>query len=258
MLNTRDIEGFDTRRREIPAEIAVSKRRPWILLYIFVILLIAILLNFLMWLPIPTFGTLRAEHWLGFWGSYLGGALGCLPAIAALVENRRESQLQHEEAERDRHFSRLPMIDCEVERITSDTFWDPDTITAVMSITPGRPSFRWRGISPSYVTNLCKENTVFLLRLNNIGFGPALDLKTTFLSNEPFSIGTLQEQHAFQLLVSIPPEMLDGRTGLDLYHQLKVSFKDILEWRYSQRQAFRILEDKVIFSPISSPEHTEA
>ena len=237
-----------------------SPKKPpsWILLYIAVILLIALLLNFLMWLPIPTFGALRAEHWLGFWGSYLGGALGCLPAIAALAENRQESRRQHEETERDRHFSRLPMIDCAVDRISSDTFLNPDAITAVMSITPEKPYFYWTGISLPFVMDLRKENALFLLRLNNIGFGPALDLKITFLSNEPFSIGTLQEKHTFQLLVSIPPKMLEGRIGLDISHQLEVSFKDILEWRYSQHQEFRILKDKSRYSPISSPEHIKA
>ena len=258
MLNTRDIEGFDTRRREVLAKIAALEKYSWIFRYIVAILFVALLLNFLMWLPIPTFGTLRAEHWLGFWGSYLGGALGCLPAIAALVENRKESRRLHEETERDRHFSRLPMIDGAVERISSDTFFDPNSVDAVMSITYEGTSFRWKAISLPYVMDLQKENTVFLLRMNNIGFGPALDLNITFLSNAPFSIGTLQEQHTFQLLVSIPPEMLEGRIGNHIVHQLAVSFKDILEWRYVQHQEFRILEKKAIFSPISSPTHTNS
>lgn len=177
------------------------------------------------------------------------------PAIAALVENRRESQRQHEEAERDRHFSRLPMIDCAVERIPADTFLDPDTITAVMSITTQKPEFRWKGFSLPYLMDLRKENALFLLRLENIGFGPALDLKITCLSDFPFSIGTLQEQHPFRLLVTIPPEMLEGHTGLDFSHWVEISFKDILEWRYVQHQEFRILEKKALYSPISSPEH---
>lgn len=227
----------------------------WFLLYIAAVLAVALLLNFLMWLPIPTFGSLGAEHWLGFWGSYLGGALGCLPAIAALVENRRESKRQHEETERDRHFSRLPMIDSAIERISYISSLDPGTITAVMEIDPGTVSFRWKACDRAYLESLSWEKALFLLDLENIGFGPALDLSVRFLCDTDFSIGTLQEHQSFRLLVAISPEMVEPYIDHGAQLQAEFSFKDILEWRYAQSQEFHILPDKAIFSPISSPEH---
>lgn len=64
----------------------------WIILYVVAILLVACAVNGLMYLAVPTLPDLNAPTWLTFWGSYLGGAIGCLPALAALYDNRREAR----------------------------------------------------------------------------------------------------------------------------------------------------------------------
>ena len=52
----------------------------WIILYVVVILLVACAVNGLMYLAVPTSPGLTAPSWLDFWGGYLGGAIGCVPA----------------------------------------------------------------------------------------------------------------------------------------------------------------------------------
>ena len=59
----------------------------WLWKYVAAILLFAATVNGAMYLPIPTLSTLTSGDWLGFWGGYLGGAIGCIPAIAALLHD---------------------------------------------------------------------------------------------------------------------------------------------------------------------------
>lgn len=63
----------------------------WFGFYVVVMLAIPGIVNFLMNLAIPTLPELTAPTWLGFWGSYLGGAIGCLPALAAYDPSLFES-----------------------------------------------------------------------------------------------------------------------------------------------------------------------
>ena len=90
----------------------------WIFLYILGILLLAAIVNALMGLSIPTDASLNAPTWLGFWGSYLGGAIGCLPALAALYDNRREARRQHEESEKSRRLAAMPVFDCRIRHVS--------------------------------------------------------------------------------------------------------------------------------------------
>ena len=89
-----------------------KKEVRWICLYILVIIGIAGLINLLMSPSIPSISSIGAPTWLNFWGSYLGGAIGCLPAIAALQHSRREARRQHEENEKSRRLGALPVFAC--------------------------------------------------------------------------------------------------------------------------------------------------
>lgn len=51
----------------------------WLILYVLAILVVAGVIDLFMYLAIPTAPGLNAPTWLTFWGSYLGGAIGCLP-----------------------------------------------------------------------------------------------------------------------------------------------------------------------------------
>lgn len=90
----------------------------WILLYVVAILFVAGTVNVLMYLAVPTLPDLNAPSWLGFWGSYLGGAIGCLPALEALYDNRREARRQHEESEKSRRLAAMPVFDCRIRYVS--------------------------------------------------------------------------------------------------------------------------------------------
>lgn len=230
----------------------------WIWIYAAVIVLLAGVINLLMWLPIPTFGSLSETSWLGFWGSYLGGALGCLPAIAALIEGRQQARHEHKEREKDRHFSHMPVFDCEIERISdflSDTF-SPAAVDATMTVTGSDTRYSWKPGDLQETRNHAEMHNSYpiYLRLENVGLGPALNTKVSIFGQSPFTIGTFPVGKKFVLLVLLDPAY---------YHSIKgdltttISFEDVLEWRFKQNQSFKMSSDKITFLPISSPKQYE-
>lgn len=91
----------------------------WLILYVLAILLVAGAINLFMYFAIPTSPDLNAPTWLTFWGSYLGGAIGCLPALAALYDNRREARKQHAENEKSRRLAVMPVFDCRIRYVST-------------------------------------------------------------------------------------------------------------------------------------------
>ena len=97
----------------------------WLVLYVFGILLLAGAVDFLMQFPFPSFNqTLNAPSWLDFWGGYLGGAIGCLPALAALYDNREEARRQHEENKESRRLAVMPVFDCRIRYVSVKYAWE--------------------------------------------------------------------------------------------------------------------------------------
>lgn len=82
-----------------------------ILLCILAALLFPAAVNLFMYVPLPTQNALKAPDWLDFWGSYLGSFLGCIPALLALHESRRQGRQQHEESMEARRCSLIPIVD---------------------------------------------------------------------------------------------------------------------------------------------------
>ena len=90
----------------------------WILGYAAVILVIAVVINVAMGFSIPTNAGLTAPTWLGFWGSYLGGAIGCIPAFLALQHSITESKHHRKEAQQERQLSARPVFDCRIRYVS--------------------------------------------------------------------------------------------------------------------------------------------
>ena len=83
----------------------------WIGSYFLAILLLAIIINIGMQIPVISFNpSLDAPIWLTFWGSYLGGAIGCLPAIAAYRHSIDESKRQIERDEANHRLNVRPIL----------------------------------------------------------------------------------------------------------------------------------------------------
>lgn len=92
----------------------------WLWAYVVAMLAIPGIVDGFMYLAIPTRPDLTAPTWLTFWGSYLGGAIGCMPALAALYDNREEARRQHEENEKSRRLSVMPVFDCRIRYISTE------------------------------------------------------------------------------------------------------------------------------------------
>jgi len=147
----------------------------WLWLYFFAIIIFAGTVNLAMYLPIPTLETLDAKSWLGFWGGYLGGALGCIPALAALIENRRQAKQQYEEIQTERRLQVLPVFNCRV-------------FSASYKYIKNLNTSRYFVLDSGFVLRLPEydefpekenfDNTNYI-ELCNCGLGPALEAKLT-------------------------------------------------------------------------------
>lgn len=95
-------------------------QKHWVAAYFCAALMIAVVVNIGMSLPITSLNTFLDEHdWLTFWGSYLGGAIGCLPAIAAYRHSIDESDRQHKESEESRRLAVMPVFDCRIRYVST-------------------------------------------------------------------------------------------------------------------------------------------
>ena len=240
----------------------------WIFLYILGILLLATIVNALMVLPIPTDASLNAPTWLGFWGSYLGGAIGCLPALAALYDNRREARRQHEESEKSRRLSAMPVIACEssftrLYTTQLDAFFDVAGMAllnqteglheAFSSFNPLKYAEKANQLDASYSSFIC-------LTFHNIGHGPALNVSVACLnisehqSTIPLkSIGS-NEKKSLVLAIQIPP---DADEHYQAQYHIGISFSDIFGNRYVQVQPLFCRKTEHALGNLSVPELIE-
>ena len=53
-------------------------------------------------------------QWLGFWGSFLGSALACIPALIAITQNNRFARQQHMEFLTSQRLSVRPIFDLKI------------------------------------------------------------------------------------------------------------------------------------------------
>lgn len=205
----------------------------WLWKYVAAILLFAAAVNGAMYLPIPTLSTLTSSDWLGFWGGYLGGAIGCIPAIAALLHSQSESKRLHEETAEAQRCSVLPVFSVFVDRNLAAK--SPDEYDMFIALSPDGKIAR--------IPNACNSDYYdFLeefdadewvrcnLSLKNIGLGPALNPLLTFTLGEMknrsiagfHSLSTAQN---ILILLSAP-----ARVSL----QCKMEYSDIFGNKYSQ------------------------
>ena len=228
----------------------------WIFSYVLAIVSIALAINLLMSPSIPSISSIDAPTWLTFWGSYLGGAIGCLPAIAALHHSRQEARRQHEEflqqqkeAEKDRHFSHLPMLDCTVSHIPPEniSLLQLDEIKAIFDIHTDIPGYYWRNVESETLQQILENglSEIFLFQIENVGLGPTLSTKLQLFSS--FTIGTIQAGKSFPLLVVLRHPVPDNLTVM-------FSFFDMLGWQYQQIKTFEWKSEKVFQEPISNPD----
>ncbi|GEM_PF-5344877 len=205
----------------------------WLWKYVAAILLFAAAVNGAMYLPIPTLSTLTSSDWLGFWGGYLGGAIGCIPAIAALLHSQAESKRLHEETAEAQRCSVLPVFSVFVDRNLAAK--SPDEYDMFIALSPDGKIAR--------IPNACNSDYYdFLeefdadewvrcnLSLKNIGLGPALNPLLTFTLGEMknrsiASFHSLSTAQNILILLSTPAQVS---------LQCKIEYSDIFGNKYSQ------------------------
>lgn len=151
-------------------------QKHWIAAYFCAALIIAVVVNIGMRLPIVSFNTsLKSDTWLTFWGSYLGGAIGCLPALAAYRHSIDESDRQHKESEESRRLSVMPVFDCRIRYISTEYAKDDSSQYFVID---SNGTLR-EGDFDDWLELDCYQKCNYI-DLCNCGLGPALQAKLRF------------------------------------------------------------------------------
>lgn len=223
----------------------------WIFLYILGILLLAAIVNALMGLAIPTDASLNAPTWLGFWGSYLGGAIGCIPALLALQHSMSQSEEQRQDAERNLHLSKLPVLDNHTLHILKVSDFPKGSLSSTKyfleSCHDPKGYFVRKATSDNIEAILRADHCdVILLHIKNIGHGPALSVSIHFEDDSRFPIGALAEGDSLNLLLALVRRE-------DSTYPIKFSFSDMLDWKYSQYHGVYIGPVLEYETPISAP-----
>lgn len=227
----------------------------WLWKYVAAILLFASAVNGAMYLPIPTLSTLTSGDWLGFWGGYLGGAIGCIPAIAALLHSQAEAKRLHEETAEAQRCSVLPVFSVFLDRNISAK--DPNDYKMFLLVSTDK-GISVRPISciadyTSYLEECADENKWIRcnLMLRNIGLGPALDPLLSFDLDEYPNCGTV----AFSSLGAEQEILFLMCAPVGTSSRCKIVFSDIFGNTYSQLFAIHYDRPKGFhsFIPASPP-----
>ena len=181
----------------------------WICLYILAIIGIAGLINLLMSPSIPSISSIDAPTWLTFWGSYLGGAIGCLPAIAALQHSRREARRQHLENEKNHKLSALPVFAC---TLNSFSFMNGQvesltTLSGIIHLSQEHGLYgqfcSWKPIEyMEHVLSSDENEHSTFFELRNIGAGPALNVSLAPLKRMRTTKSVIRSRSDFQIFLA--------------------------------------------------------
>lgn len=227
----------------------------WIWKYIVLMLFLAAAVNAVMYLPIPTLSTPSSGDLLGFWGSFLGGIIGCIPAIAALLHSQAESKRLHEEATEAQRNSVLPVFSVFLDRNISAK--DPNDYKMFLLVSTdkgisARPISRIADYT-SYLEECADENKWIRcnLMLRNIGLGPALGPLLSFDLDEYPNCGTV----AFSSLGAEQEILFLMCAPVGTSSRCKIVFSDIFGNTYSQLFAIHYDRPKEShsFIPASPP-----
>lgn len=224
----------------------------WILIYAAGILILAAVINYMMGLSIQSSNaSLDATAWLGFWGSYLGGAIGCLPALAALLHSKAQAEEQRQDVEKDRHLANLPVLDNNIIHIQNLINFPKGSLSSTQILLESchdPKGFSINNVTLERISDIldADHSDVILLQMKNIGHGPALSVSLHFEATSQFPLGALAEGETFNLILSLA-------RSPDSTYPLKFSFSDMLDWKYSQRHQVYVGTNLALVSPISAP-----
>jgi len=207
----------------------------WLWLYVTGVISFAFLVNIAMYIPIPTLETLDAPDWLSFWGGYLGGVLGCIPAFAALKESQRQAKKQHEENQTDRRLQVMPVFNCRiftasyghVKKLTTSGYFILDSDFVLRE--------------PDYDEYPEKERYDYVnyVEICNCGLGPALGVKLS-CNGIPVDLFHFKHNDTFQYLLEPSWNLLHKCKSTAKPSTLEFNFvyTDVFGNEYSQSHTF--------------------
>lgn len=226
----------------------------WLWKYVAAILLFAAAVNGAMYLPIPTLSTLTSGDWLGFWGGYLGGAIGCIPAIAALLHSQAEAKRLHEETAEAQRCSVLPIFS-----VSTDARFSDDNLTkdsCCVALNPDgtanvKTSVTYLDTRIFLNQHLSNDFMRYNCQLQNVGLGPALNLELYVkLKSKPNQsrviFNTYGTGEAVHFLLCVPKKATSN---------IQVLYSDIFGNRYSQSFSIEYVaaDNAYIRHPFSTP-----
>lgn len=242
----------------------MSRKPPYIrylLIYLATLLVSAAAVNGLMYLSIPTYPSLSSSSWLGFWGSYLGGAIGCVPALLALLHSMAESKSHREEIQTERRLSVLPVFSCKDNSI-SFTVGPPEILSTLSVLAFLDPQTGFHDSFSSHdprkyqeKVNGSDESYLYVFfEWHNIGAGPALNvsLSCSRFPSHTVPLHSMGAGEAKTVVLGIQPPLDSGKDALLLY-EILVSFSDVFGNTYTQRQPLIVKKDAYTISEISVP-----
>lgn len=205
----------------------------WILLicaYILVIVGIAGLINFLMSPSFPSISSINAPTWLTFWGSYLGGAIGCLPAIAALQHSRQEARRQHEKEQNDARCAVMPVFDCRIRDVSRELFLKQYDKALAIDLLGNMHEQDFDEFSDNSLDPNCNY-----IDLCNCGLGPALQVKI-FYGDSFADLFHLKNGFTSHYILDISVQYFRSLTNHEItFH---IDYMDIYANHYSQAITF--------------------
>lgn len=205
----------------------------WFLVYILVVLVVAGSVNSLMYLSIPTESSLDGPSWLAFWGSYLGGAIGCIPAILALLHSISEADRQHKEMQNERRLSALPVFDCRICHFDRDI---PKIIFSNHFFIDSKGNLHETDRGEYHkAINAFGYNFIDLC---NCGPGSALQVKL-FFNGHSVDLFNLKHDYTAHYILNPSPEYFNS-LGTETPVRFVINFQDIFGNQYSQEFFFNV------------------
>ncbi len=198
-----------------------------ILLILFAIPSIANMV-FIRW-EINTAEDLGNVEWLGFWGSYLGGVVGCAAALIALFITFKQQEQHHiDMCETDRlrmlpsiNFSVIPIRSQLSEALTTIILQKPKQVTYIIHSE--------KETMDSCVRKYGEGRRYYMAELKNIGVGPAFGIKIYIESSvenkECAEIGNVGVGDSTTALVFFED---------DWSFNLRIEFEDVFKNKYWQ------------------------
>lgn len=202
-------------------------------------------------------------EWLDFWGSYLGAFMGCIPAVLALQESRKQAKQQYEDSEKNRRLSALPVFSCKSNSLSfiSGQLESVTTLSGLFFLKQELGFYgQFHSINVQDYTEKALEeadaSAILFFEFHNIGAGPALNVSlacSNISASRPIPIQSIgcNETKTIIFAVCIPP---NAAADYEFRYNIAISFSDVLGNKYVQFQPLLMRKAQHALAEISTPQ----